>query len=104
MAAYRLPAAVPVPQRSFTPRAWPVLQARSALGWCCGCALVIAALGCSPLRRVHECKRVIDAVNDGMSGLPAYADAGPNPATYTQLADAYDAIGKRLEGASSSDP
>jgi hypothetical protein len=81
-----------------------VFRLGSAPSWC-GCALLAAALGCSPLRRVHECKRVIDAVNGGLEGMPAHgADAGASPATYTQLADAYDAIGKQLEGASSADP
>jgi hypothetical protein len=62
------------------------------------------AVGCSSLRRVHECKRVIDAVNGGLSSLPAdEADAGASPSTYMRLADAYDAFDKRLEGADSKD-
>jgi hypothetical protein len=59
--------------------------------------------GCSSLRRTHECKRVVDTVNGSLSQL-ADADAGASPGTYVRLADAYDALGKQLEGASSEDP
>ena len=60
--------------------------------------------GCSSLRRAHECKRVVDTVNGSLSQLAYDADAGASPATYLRLADAYDALGKQLEGASSEDP
>ena len=74
-----------------------------------GLALLAGSLalvaGCSSLRRVHECKRVIDTVNGGLSSISAAgADAGANPSTYAQLADAYAALDKRLEGADSKDP
>jgi hypothetical protein len=69
-----------------------------------GC-LTSCVLACSSLRRVHDCKRVIDTVNDGLSGVSsADADAGASPATYVRLADAYDALGKQLEGTDSQDP
>lgn len=78
-------------------------QLRSVL-----CAILVFApvvfLGCSSLRRAHECKRVIDTVNGSLSQLAHDADAGASPGTYVQLADAYDALGKQLEGASSEDP
>ena len=67
-------------------------------------AALLFAVGCSSLRRVHECKRVIDAVNGGLSTISADgADAGASPSTYARLADAYDALDKRLEGADSKD-
>ena len=67
--------------------------------------LALEAFGCSSLRRVRECERVIDAVNEGLGNLTPYtADAGASPETYSKLADAYDALGKDLEGASSTDP
>jgi hypothetical protein len=64
----------------------------------------VALAGCSSLRRVHECKRVIDTVNGSLSQLAHDPDAGASPATYVQLASAYEALGKELEGASSEDP
>jgi hypothetical protein len=68
-------------------------------------ALGMFALACSPLRRVHECRRVIETVNGGLSGVAPYAsDAGASPTTYSKLADAYDALAKQLDGASSTDP
>lgn len=67
--------------------------------------LALCLLACNSLRRVHDCKRVIDTVNGGLSGISTYdADAGASPATYVRLADAYDALGKQLEGADSQDP
>jgi outer membrane murein-binding lipoprotein Lpp len=69
-------------------------------------ALVFGSVlaGCSSLRRARECKRVIDTVNGSLSQLAADPDAGASPATYVRLADAYDALGKQLEGANSQDP
>lgn len=64
----------------------------------------VALAGCSSLRRAHECKRVIDTVNGSLSQLAHDTDAGASPATYLQLANAYEALGKELEGASSDDP
>jgi hypothetical protein len=63
----------------------------------------LSLAGCSSLRRANECKRVIDTVNGSLSQLQD-ADAGASPATYVRLADAYDALAKQLEGASSDDP
>jgi hypothetical protein len=68
-------------------------------------SLTLCLLACSSLRRVHDCKRVIDTVNGGLSGISTQgADAGASPTTYVHLADAYDAIAKQLEGADSQDP
>jgi len=67
--------------------------------------LALCLLACNSLRRVHDCKRVIDTVNGGLSGISTYdADAGASPTTYARLADAYEALGKQLEGADSQDP
>jgi hypothetical protein len=69
------------------------------------CAPALLSLtGCSSLRRAHECKRVVDTVNDSLSQVAYDADAGARPGTYVRLADAYDALGKQLEGAHSEDP
>ncbi|MEO8178142.1 MAG: hypothetical protein ABI895_04840 [Deltaproteobacteria bacterium] len=67
--------------------------------------LALCLVACNSLRRVRDCKRVIDTVNGGLSGISTYdADAGASPATYVRFADAYDALGKQLEGADSPDP
>ena len=65
---------------------------------------MLGVLGCSPLRKVGECKRVVDAVNSGLSQVAtAAADAGANPATYVQLAEGYEALARSLETTSFSD-
>jgi hypothetical protein len=70
-----------------------------------GVALLLVVLGCSSLRRVRECQRVIDLVNGGLTQvLPYTADAGASPTTYSKLADAYEDLAKQLEGADSKDP
>jgi hypothetical protein len=62
-------------------------------------------VGCSSLRRVQECKRVIDTVNGGLGSISADgADAGASPTAYARLADAYEALDKSLAGADSKDP
>jgi hypothetical protein len=67
-------------------------------------AVLLAALGCSSLRKVSECKRVVDTVNGGLSRVALTAqDAGANPTTYAQLAEGYEALAKSLESASSDD-
>ncbi len=64
----------------------------------------MSALGCSPLRRASECKQVVELVNDGLGSMAtSMADAGPDPAKYARVADAYEALGKSLEAASSRD-
>jgi hypothetical protein len=61
-------------------------------------------LSCSSLRKVGECKQVIDIVNGGLSRVAtAAADAGASAVTYTQLADEYEALAKSLETTSTSD-
>lgn len=67
-------------------------------------SILLAALGCSSLRKVGECKKVVDTVNDGLSRVASSApDAGANPAAYAQLADGYDALAKDLGATSASD-
>ena len=99
MLRYRLTAPVPTAFEAMRLKRLPH-------GLLCA-ALVLAPVSltaCSSLRRVHECKRVIDTVNGSLGQLVDDADAGASPATYVRLADAYDALGKQLEGASSQDP
>jgi hypothetical protein len=76
----------------------------------CSCAQAIAALvllgatGCGAIERVHECQAVIDTVNAGVAELQVQVpDAGASPDAYKEIADAYDALGKRLAELSPSD-
>jgi hypothetical protein len=67
--------------------------------------LALCTTACNSLRRVRDCKRVIDTVNVGLSDIAIQdSDAGASPVTYVRLAETYDALGKRLEGADSQDP
>jgi hypothetical protein len=62
-----------------------------------GLLSVCGASGCGGLERVHECQEVIEAVNAGLSELQVQVpDAGANAEAYTQIANGYDALGKRL--------
>jgi hypothetical protein len=62
-------------------------------------------LGCGAVKRVHECKAVIEAVNDGLGELHLQVpDAGTSAASYAAIADGYDALGQRLAGLAPSDP
>lgn len=76
----------------------------------CTCARVIAGLlllgaaGCGAVGRVHECQQVIDTVNAGLAELQVQVpDAGSSPAAYDEIANAYEALGKRLGEFSLSD-
>jgi hypothetical protein len=76
----------------------------------CSCAHAIAALvllgatGCGAIERVHECQAVIDAVNAGVGELQVQVpDAGSSPGAYKEIAEAYDALGKRLAELAPSD-
>ena len=62
-------------------------------------------LGCGAVKRVHECKAVIEAVNGGLSELHLQVpDAGDSAASYAAIAAGYDALGQRLEQVAPSDP
>jgi ribonuclease D len=62
-------------------------------------------LGCGAVKRVHECKAVIEAVNDGVGELHLQVpDAGTSAASYAAIADGYDALGQRLARLAPSDP
>jgi hypothetical protein len=66
--------------------------------------LLLGASGCGAVKRVHECQQVIDAVNAGVADLQVQVpDAGANPTAYTEIAAAYDALGKRLGELTPSD-
>lgn len=76
----------------------------------CSCARVIAGLlllamtGCGAVKRVSECQEVIETVNAGVAELQVQVpDAGSSPAAYGEIADAYEALGKRLGELSPSD-
>jgi predicted nucleic acid-binding Zn-ribbon protein len=60
--------------------------------------------GCGAVKRVHECQGVIEVVNSGLSDLHVQVpDAGASPNAYGQIADAYEALGKRLDELAPSD-
>lgn len=62
-------------------------------------------LGCGAVKRVHECRAVIEAVNDGLSELHLQVpDAGASAPAYVAIADGYDALGRRLDELSPGDP
>jgi DNA-binding PucR family transcriptional regulator len=63
------------------------------------------APGCGMLERAHECQAVIETVNTSLSDLQVQVpDAGESADAYTQIAGAYDALGKRLEALAPKDP
>lgn len=60
--------------------------------------------GCGAVKRVHECQGVIETVNAGLSDLHVQVpDAGASSDAYGQIADAYEALGKRLDQLAPSD-
>jgi hypothetical protein len=66
--------------------------------------LLLGMTGCGALERARECQEVIDVVNTGLADLQVQVpDAGSSPAAYNEIADAYDALGKRLGELSPSD-
>ena len=66
--------------------------------------LLLGATACGAIERVHECQQVIDTVNEGLSDLQVQVpDAGTDPSAYSAIADAYEALGKRLGELSPSD-
>jgi hypothetical protein len=75
---------------------------------CCARALagflLLGAPGCGALERVNACQEVVDTVNSGLAELQVQVpDAGSSPAAYQEIADAYEALGKRLTELSPSD-
>jgi hypothetical protein len=76
-----------------------------------GAGAVIALLvlfgtpSCGAVKRVHECQEVVDVVNAGLVDLfVEVPDAGADAKAYTRIADAYDALSKRLKGLAPADP
>jgi hypothetical protein len=66
--------------------------------------MVLVISGCGAVKRVHECQGVIQVVNGGLSDLHVQVpDAGDSPNAYEQIADAYEALGKRLDELAPSD-
>jgi hypothetical protein len=59
--------------------------------------MLLVTWGCGAVKRVHECQGVIETVNAGLEELGVQVpDAGTDAAAYAQIADAYEALGKRL--------
>jgi hypothetical protein len=66
--------------------------------------LLVITSGCGAVKRVHECQGVIETVNAGLEDLHVQVpDAGTSAAAYAEIADAYDALGKRLDALAPSD-
>lgn len=100
--AYRLPADVLGCSHCHDPSG-STLTAGSPLRFLASCML-LGMLSCSPLRKVGECKRMVDTVNGGLSRVAlSAADAGANPATYMQMAHRYEELAQDLQSASSGD-
>jgi hypothetical protein len=77
----------------------------------CTCAraiarlLLLSSMGCGVVERVNDCQEVIETVNAGLAELQVQVpDAGSSPAAYNEIADRYDALGKRLAELSPDDP
>lgn len=69
--------------------------------------LVLAHLlsGCGFHRRVSQCRRLSSHVNRALDDIAEVQDGGPAaPATYRDIADRYEKLGKELEGMAGSDP
>lgn len=75
------------------------LPRQSFVSW-----ILLGVLSCSSLRKVGECKQMVDTVNGGLNRIAILeADAGASPITYAQLANEYEALARGLETTSSSD-
>lgn len=69
-----------------------------------GALLLLGTTSCGALKRVHDCQVVIETVNAGLADLYVQVpDAGTSPAAYAEIADSYDALGKRLGELAPSD-
>jgi hypothetical protein len=65
---------------------------------------LLAVSACGGLARVHECQGVVETVNAGLDDLHVQVpDAGTSAAAYAQIADGYEALGKRLDELAPSD-
>jgi predicted nucleic acid-binding Zn-ribbon protein len=66
--------------------------------------MLLVTPGCGAVKRVHECQGVIETVNAGLEDLHVQVpDAGTSAEAYSQIASAYDALGKRLDAIAPSD-
>ena len=66
--------------------------------------LLFGATGCGAVKRVHECQEVIETVNAGLADLHVrLPDAGASSSAYVEIAEAYEALGKRLDELAPSD-
>lgn len=60
--------------------------------------LLLAMTSCGAIERAVECQQVVDAVNGGLAELQVQVpDAGTDADAYKAIAEAYEALGKRLE-------
>jgi hypothetical protein len=66
--------------------------------------MLLVTSGCGAVKRVHECQGVVEIVNGGLEDLHVQVpDAGTSAEAYSQIADAYDTLGKRLGALAPSD-
>jgi hypothetical protein len=66
--------------------------------------MLLVTGGCGAVKRVHECQDVIETVNAGLAELSVQVpDAGADAAAYSQIAEGYEALGKRLDQLAPSD-
>ena len=64
----------------------------------------MAALGCSPLGRIHDCERIVQTLNPGLLEIQGLTGSASSAAAYRQIADAYEDLGKRLSTLLPKDP
>ena len=67
-------------------------------------SVLCALAACSPITRVRDCKRVVDAVNPRLDRAEALAQDAGSPEQYEQIAAVYTEIGQTLATLPISDP
>lgn len=83
---------------SCVPRRWTPY-------WCFAAAALLGISGCSPFRRVGDCKRVIGAINPKLDEIEALTpDAGASPTRYEKIAARYGEIDEELGRFELTDP
>lgn len=92
---------------AIVPRVLTPTRARRALPrMLLGCLLLAVVVGCSPLRRVSDCRRIVETVNPRLSEVEATLAAGAEetPERYEELAARYRELHAELGSLEVSDP
>jgi hypothetical protein len=68
------------------------------------CGALCALAACSPITRVRECKRIVEAVNPRLERAEALAQDAGTPTQYERIAAVYTEMGQALTELPISDP